>query len=77
MELGGWNHGFSDSCEVVLVMYCRSFTNEIVKEFSQDHLFDVIINVIGLIVVIPESTLYWWIDPVGAIVLDLSTQLFF
>ena len=52
--------------KLFLVMYCRSFTNEIVKAFSQDHFFDVITNVIGLIVAILASTLYWWIDPIGA-----------
>ena len=68
-----------------LVMYCQSFTNEIVKAFAQDHLFDVITNLIGLIAAIlastlywwidptRASTLYWWIDPTGAIVLALYT----
>ena len=71
--------------KLFLVIYCRGFTNEIVKEFSQDHLFDVITNVIGLIAAIlastlylwidlaGASTLYWWIDPAGAIVLALYT----
>ena len=59
--------------KLFLVIYCRIFTNEIFKAFSQDHFFDVITNVIGLIATILASTLYWWIDPAGAIVLDLYT----
>ena len=59
--------------KLFVVIYCRSFTNEIVNEFSQYHFFDVITNVIGLIVAILASTLYWWIDPAGAIVLALYT----
>ena len=52
--------------KLFLVIYCRSFTNEIVKAFAQDNFFDVITNVIVLIAAILESTLYWWIDPTGA-----------
>jgi len=59
--------------KLFLVLYCRSFTNEIVKAFAQDHFFDVITNSIGLIAAILASTLYWWIDPAGAIVLALYT----
>ncbi|KAH0925074.1 hypothetical protein HID58_017330 [Brassica napus] len=35
--------------KLLLVLYCRSFTNEIVKAYAQDHFFDVITNIIGLI----------------------------
>jgi len=59
--------------KLFLVLYCRSFTNEIVKAYAQDHFFDVITNAIGLIAAILARTLYWWIDPVGAIVLALYT----
>ena len=47
--------------KLFLIMYCRSFTNEIVKAYAQDHFFDAITNTIGLIDVILASTLYWWI----------------
>ena len=36
--------------KLLFEIYHRSFTNEIVKAFSQDHFFDVITNVIGIIV---------------------------
>ena len=52
--------------KLFLVIYCRSFSNDIVKEFAQDHFIDVITNVIGLIAAILASNLYWWIDPTGA-----------
>jgi cation diffusion facilitator family transporter len=60
--------------KLVLVIYCRSFSNEIVKAYAQDHFFDVITNAIGLIAAILASKLYWWIDPAGAIVLALYTM---
>jgi len=63
--------------KLFLVLYCRSFTNEIVKAFAQDHFFDVITNSIGLIAAILASTLYWWIDPAGAIVVSSSLTFFF
>lgn len=59
--------------KLALVIYCRTFTNEIVKAYAQDHFFDVITNSIGLFAAILASTLYWWIDPAGAIVLALYT----
>ena len=40
-----------------LVMYCQSFTNEIVKAYAQDHFFDVMTNAIGLVAAILASTL--------------------
>uniref|UniRef100_A0A0E0PNL1 Uncharacterized protein n=1 Tax=Oryza rufipogon TaxID=4529 RepID=A0A0E0PNL1_ORYRU len=35
--------------KLLLVVYCRSFTNEIVKAYAHDHFFDVITYVIGLV----------------------------
>ena len=40
---------------------------------SQDHYFDVVTNVIGLVAAVLGDKFYWWIDPVGAIVLALYT----
>ncbi|KAH9312866.1 hypothetical protein KI387_027901, partial [Taxus chinensis] len=54
--------------KLALVIYCQTFTNEIVKAFAQDHFFDVITNSIGLFAAVLASTFYWWIDPFGAIV---------
>uniref|UniRef100_A0A0C9S452 TSA: Wollemia nobilis Ref_Wollemi_Transcript_14255_1709 transcribed RNA sequence n=1 Tax=Wollemia nobilis TaxID=56998 RepID=A0A0C9S452_9CONI len=59
--------------KLFLVIYCRTFTNEIVKAYAQDHFFDVITNAIGLCAAVLASTLYWWIDPAGAIVLAVYT----
>ncbi|KAJ3669170.1 hypothetical protein LUZ60_011120 [Juncus effusus] len=56
-----------------LVLYCRSFTNEIVKAYAQDHFFDVITNLIGLIAALLANYFKGWIDPVGAIVLAIYT----
>ena len=55
--------------KLVLVIYCRSFSNEIVKTYAQYHFFDVITNAIGLVAAILASKLYWWIDPAGAVVM--------
>ena len=63
--------------KLFLVMYCQSFTNEIMKAYAQDHFIDVITNTIGLIVVVLASTMYWWIDPTGAIVVSSSLTFCF
>lgn len=57
----------------ILVLYCRSFTNEIVKAYAQDHFFDVITNIIGLIAALLANYIDGWMDPVGAIILALYT----
>ncbi|PUZ65640.1 hypothetical protein GQ55_3G240400 [Panicum hallii var. hallii] len=54
--------------KLLLVIYCRAFTNEIVKAYAQDHFFDVITNVIGLVAALLANYVQGWIDPVGAIV---------
>lgn len=59
--------------KLILVVYCRTFTNEIVKAYAQDHFFDVITNVIGLIAVLLAKYIDDWMDPVGAIILALYT----
>ncbi|KMZ71784.1 Metal tolerance protein 5 [Zostera marina] len=59
--------------KLALMMYCRSFTNEIVKAYAQDHFFDVVTNTIGLVAALLANYLMYWIDPVGAIILALYT----
>lgn len=56
--------------KLLLVIYCRSFSNEIVKAYAQDHFFDVITNIIGLIAALLANTIDGWIDPIGAIVVS-------
>lgn len=50
-----------------LMLYCRSFNNEIVRAYAQDHFFDVITNSIGLVASLLAVRYAWWMDPVGAI----------
>ncbi|XP_068315282.1 metal tolerance protein 11-like [Pyrus communis] len=57
----------------LLMLYCRSFKNEIVKAYAQDHFFDVITNIIGLIAVLLANYFDDWMDPGGAIILALYT----
>ncbi|XVF23794.1 hypothetical protein REPUB_Repub13aG0069800 [Reevesia pubescens] len=59
--------------KLLLVFYCRTFTNEIVKAYAQDHFFDVITNLIGLVAVLLANYFNDWMDPVGAIILALYT----
>ncbi|XVE99467.1 hypothetical protein REPUB_Repub03eG0200700 [Reevesia pubescens] len=59
--------------KLLLVFYCRTFTNEIVKAYAQDHFFDVITNIIGLVAVLLANYINDWMDPVGAIILALYT----
>jgi uncharacterized protein YacL len=59
--------------KLVLMIYCRSFTDEIVKAYAQDHFFDVITNTIGLVAALLANYLEDWMDPVGAIVVSDCT----
>ncbi|KAA8534261.1 hypothetical protein F0562_031778 [Nyssa sinensis] len=71
-----WVVGIMLSVTIVkflLAVYCHSFTNEIVKAYAQDHFFDVITNIIGLIAVLLANYISDWMDPVGAIILALYT----
>lgn len=56
--------------KLLLMVYCRSFTNEIVKAYAQDHFFDVITNIIGLIAALLANYMEDWMDPVGAIIVS-------
>ncbi|KDP27701.1 hypothetical protein JCGZ_19824 [Jatropha curcas] len=57
----------------VLMVYCRRFQNEIVRAYAQDHLFDVVTNSIGLATAVLAIKFYWWLDPLGAILIALYT----
>lgn len=61
--------------KLILAVYCRSFTNEIVKAYAQDHFFDVITNIIGLIAVLLANYISDWMDPVGAIIVSGNSFL--
>lgn len=63
--------------KLALVIYCRSFTNEIVKAYAQDHLFDVVTNIIGLLAALLSNYVRHWIDPVGAIIVSMPPLTFF
>ncbi|KAH7416415.1 hypothetical protein KP509_14G090600 [Ceratopteris richardii] len=65
--------GIATVVKLLLFLYCRSFKNEIIKAYSQDHSFDILTNVVGLAAAILADKFYWWIDPVGAILLALYT----
>ncbi|CAH1452700.1 unnamed protein product [Lactuca virosa] len=59
--------------KLVLWLYCRSSGNEIVRAYAKDHYFDVVTNVVGLVAAVLGDRFYWWIDPLGAIILALYT----
>ena len=68
-----WMIGIMASATVVkflLMLYCRSFQNEIVRAYAQDHLFDVVTNSVGLATAVLAVKFYWWIDPSGAILVS-------
>ncbi|KAL2473617.1 Metal tolerance protein 10 [Forsythia ovata] len=72
-----WMIGIMVSVTVVkfvLMVYCRRFNNEIVRAYAQDHFFDVITNSIGLAAAVLAIRFYWWIDPLGAILIALYTM---
>jgi divalent metal cation (Fe/Co/Zn/Cd) transporter len=58
--------------KLALALYCRSFTNEIVKAYAQDHMFDVMTNIIGLVAALLANYFEGWIDPVGAIIVSVD-----
>ncbi|KAH0876263.1 hypothetical protein Bca4012_102318 [Brassica carinata] len=71
-----WMIGIMASATVIkflLMLYCRSFQNEIVRAYAQDHLFDVVTNSVGLATAVLAVKFYWWIDPSGAILIALYT----
>ncbi|XP_047317966.1 metal tolerance protein 4-like [Impatiens glandulifera] len=39
----------------------------------QDHYFDVMTNAVGLVAAVLGDKLFWWIDPVGGLVLAIYT----
>ncbi|KAK6232316.1 hypothetical protein QUC31_010458 [Theobroma cacao] len=59
--------------KLVLWFYCRSSGSKIVRAYAKDHYFDVVTNLVGLIAAVLGDKFYWWIDPVGAIILALYT----
>ncbi|CAI0443030.1 unnamed protein product [Linum tenue] len=59
--------------KLLLMVYCRTFTNEIIKAYAQDHFFDVVTNFIGLFAALLANYIDAWMDPVGAIILALYT----
>ncbi|XP_057983581.1 metal tolerance protein 4-like [Malania oleifera] len=59
--------------KLVLWLYCRSSENKIVRAYAKDHYFDVVTNVVGLLAAVLGDEFFWWIDPVGAIMLAVYT----
>lgn len=73
-----WMVGIMASVTMVkffLMLYCRSFQNDIVRAYAQDHFFDVITNSIGLATALLAVRFYWWMDPVGAILVSLFAKI--
>lgn len=71
-----WMIGIMVSVTVVkfvLMLYCRSFKNGIVRAYAQDHLFDVVTNSVGLAAAVLAIKYYWWIDPTGAILVSFAS----
>ncbi|KAE9594464.1 hypothetical protein Lal_00001245 [Lupinus albus] len=64
---------FATVVKFILWLYCRSSGNKIVRAFADDHHFDVVTNVVGLVAAILGDKFYWWIDPIGAILLAVYT----
>ncbi|KAE8125318.1 hypothetical protein FH972_020142 [Carpinus fangiana] len=61
--------------KLALWFYCRSSGNTIVRAYAKDHYFDVVTNIVGLVAAVLGDEFYWWIDPIGAIILALYTIL--
>lgn len=59
--------------KLVLMIYCRAFTNEIIKAYAQDHFFDVVTNAIGLVAALLANYIHGWMDPLGAIIVSRNS----
>ncbi|KAK9941365.1 hypothetical protein M0R45_017971 [Rubus argutus] len=71
-----WLYGimlFATVVKLALWLYCRTSRNKIVRAYSEDHYFDVVTNVVGLVAAVLADKYYWWIDPAGAIILAVYT----
>ncbi|EAZ24792.1 metal tolerance protein 3 [Oryza sativa Japonica Group] len=71
-----WLYSIMLSATVVklaLYIYCRSSGNSIVQAYAKDHYFDVVTNVVGLVAAVLGDKFFWWIDPVGAVLLAVYT----
>ncbi|KAK8970961.1 Metal tolerance protein 4 [Platanthera guangdongensis] len=64
---------FATVVKLALWFYCRTSGNKIVRAYAKDHYFDVITNVVGLVAAVLGDKYYWWVDPVGAIILAIYT----
>lgn len=64
---------FATVVKLALWFYCRTSGNNIVRAYAKDHYFDVVTNVVGLAAAVLGDMFYWWIDPVGAIILAVYT----
>ncbi|RDX61381.1 Metal tolerance protein 4, partial [Mucuna pruriens] len=64
---------FATVVKLALWLYCRNSGNKIVRAYADDHHFDVVTNVIGLVAAVLGDKFYWWIDPAGAILLSIYT----
>ncbi|GMN49562.1 hypothetical protein TIFTF001_018721 [Ficus carica] len=63
----------ASAVKLALWIYCKSSGNKIVRAYAKDHYFDVVTNVVGLVAAVLADKFYWWIDPVGAIILAIYT----
>ncbi|ESW18902.1 hypothetical protein PHAVU_006G080700 [Phaseolus vulgaris] len=64
---------FATAVKLMLWLYCRRSANKIVRAYADDHHFDVVTNVVGLVAAVLGDKYYWWIDPIGAIMLAIYT----
>nr|AAO38707.1 cation diffusion facilitator 8 [Stylosanthes hamata] len=64
---------FATVVKLCLWLYCRTSRNQIVRAYADDHHFDVVTNVVGLVAAVLGDKFYWWIDPIGAILLAVYT----
>ncbi|KAK9765999.1 hypothetical protein K7432_005230 [Basidiobolus ranarum] len=56
----------------LLFLYCRALREfPAAKTFAQDHQNDLLVNGFGLTASLLGSKIYWWIDPVGALIVAL------
>ena len=65
--------GIAFVLKLLLLIYCKLHSDlESVKVLAQDHLNDVMFNTTAVAMAVVASLTYWWIDPIGAILIAIA-----
>ena len=67
--------GVTIVAKCILFVYCRTVNNPSALALADDHRNDILTNTFGLCMSIVGYYYFWWLDPVGGIVLSFYIML--